>query len=337
VAIAMRQIRDRARRRTSESLAADAAGDAAADFAELTVLRLQLEGQRREVAEAVRWLDDEDRQLLSLWWLEVAGELSRRELASAAGISRQHAAVKVQRMKARVEVARGIVRALDSSCPRLGEVTARWDGRTDSVWRKRLARHIRDCARCSGRREEVVPAERLLVGIALVPVPAGFILGVALGGKTVAAASAASAASAVPVGWSAKILGALGKPAAAVTAGATLAAGGVYVVTHEPDGPRPQVVRPTTPTSAPPASITRPASPSAASPSAAASSKPPRTVRNTPAPQPYGTVVDAVDRAPDPDTPPAALPHRPESGLTSTGGPRAVLNHRGDSVTLKGR
>lgn len=325
VAIAMRQIRDRARRRTSESLADGAARDAA-DFAELTVLRLQLEGQRREVAEAVRWLDDEDRELLSLWWLEVAGELSRRELASAVGISRQHAAVKVQRMKARLEVARGIVRALDSSCPRLREVTARWDGRTDSVWRKRLARHIRDCAHCSGRREEVVPAERLLVGIALVPVPVGFTLGSALGGKTVIAASAA------PVGWSAKVLAALGKPAVAVTAGATLAAGGVYVASHEPDGPRPQVVMPTTPTGAPPTSTTRSASPTVAPPP-----KTPRTAGNTPAPRLYGTVVDAVDSAPAPDARPADLPRRPEPGLTSTGGPRAVMNHRGDSVTLNGR
>ena len=86
VAIAMRQIRDRARAAEStDRLADESAGDAA-DFAELTVLRLQLEGQRREVAEAVRWLDDEDRQLLSLWWLEVAGELTRRELA----VGRRH-------------------------------------------------------------------------------------------------------------------------------------------------------------------------------------------------------------------------------------------------------
>ncbi|WP_128380979.1 RNA polymerase sigma factor [Streptomyces cavernae] len=332
VVIAMRQIRDRARRRTSESLADDAARDAA-DFADLTVLRLQLEGQRREVAEAVRWLDDEDRQLLSLWWLEVAGELSRRELAAAAGISRQHAAVKVQRMKARLEAARGIVRALDASCPRLREVTARWDGRTDSVWRKRLARHVRDCARCSGRSEEVVPAERLLVGIALVPVPVGFTLAFALGGKTAAAATGAAGA-AVPVGWSAKVLGVLGKPAVAVTAGATIAAGGVYVVSHEPDGPRPQVVMPTTPTTAPPTSATPSTSPTAAP---SPPSNTPRTVRNTPARVLYGTVVDAVDRAPDPGARPAALPRRPETGVISSGGPRAVMNHRGENVTLKGR
>jgi RNA polymerase sigma factor (sigma-70 family) len=315
VAIAMRQIRDRARRRTSETLD-DGAGEQAADFAELTVLRLHLEGQRREVAEAVRWLDDEDRQLLSLWWLEVAGELTRRDLAAAVGISRQHAAVRVQRMKQRLETARGIVRALDSSCPDLSEVIARWNGRSDSVWRKRLARHIRGCASCSGAREAVVPAERLLVGIALVPVPVGFTLSLALGGKTAVAATGA--------GWSAKVIGALTKPAVAVTAGATIAAGGAYVVTQAPDRPPPRA---------------------AIAPTAASTARPPsRTASAVVTPPPskaavvsYGTVVDAVDRAPDPTAQPAAPPHRPESGLTSSGGPKAVMQHRGDSVTLKGQ
>ncbi|MEU0168108.1 sigma-70 family RNA polymerase sigma factor [Streptomyces iakyrus] len=321
VAIAMRQIRDRARRRTPDRLEEAPASD----FADLTVLRLQLEGQRREVAEAVRWLDDEDRQLLSLWWLEVAGELTRRELAAAVGITRQHAAVRVQRMKERLETSRGIVRALDGACPGLRELTGRWDGRPDSVWRKRLARHIRGCGYCGGTRETVVPAERLLVGIALVPLPVGFTLSLAFGGKTaVAAASAATSA-----GWSAKLLGALTKPAVAVTAGATIVAGGAYVVTQPPDAPPPRA---------------------AIAPTAAATSEPPRSsAPSAPAPtpkpspsatkkaDPYGTVVDAVDRAPDPDTRPAALPRRPESGITSTGGPKAVMQHRGDRVTLTGR
>jgi RNA polymerase sigma factor (sigma-70 family) len=324
VAIAMRQIQDRARRRTAQRLDESVPWEGAADFAELTVLKLQLEGQRREVAEAVRWLDDEDRQLLSLWWLEVAGELTRRELAAAVGISRQHAAVRVQRMKERLEVSRGIVRALDGACPDLRELTARWNGHPDSVWRKRLARHIRDCGYCGDASDSVVPAERLLVGIALVPVPVGFTLSLAFGGKTAVAATSA--------GWSAKVLTALTKPAVAVTAGATLAAGGAFVVVQTPDDPPPRAAV------VPTASAT-PGTPSAA-PSASASASP------SPSPSPsvtekktalYGSVVDAVDSAPDPDRQPADLPHRPESGITSTGGPKAVMQHRGDSVTLRGQ
>ncbi|MFI9175280.1 RNA polymerase sigma factor [Streptomyces lincolnensis] len=323
VAIAMRQIRDRARRRTPAPLA-DPEPSQAADFAELTVLRLQLEGQRREVTEAVRWLDDEDRQLLSLWWLEVAGELTRRELAAAVGISRQHAAVRVQRMKERLETSRGIVRALDGACPDLRELSGRWNGRPDSVWRKRLARHIRGCGYCGDPRETVVPAERLLVGIALVPIPVGFTLSLALGGKTAAAATAVGTS----VGWSAKVLSALTKPAVAMTAGATIVAGGAYVVTQPPDAPPPRAATPTatTPAPAPPPDPVPTPTPSA-SPSATPTKKADL----------YGTVVDAVDQAPDPDAGPAALPHRPETGITSTGGAHAVMNHRGDSVTLTGR
>ncbi|MFF6786254.1 sigma-70 family RNA polymerase sigma factor [Streptomyces sp. NPDC012510] len=332
VAIAMRQIRDRARRRTADPLE-DSDAHGAADFAELTVLRLQLEGQRREVAEAVRWLDDEDRQLLSLWWLEVAGELTRRELAAAVGISRQHAAVRVQRMKARLETARGIVRALDSSCAELGRVTARWRGQPDSVWRKRIARHIRGCVRCDVREgpgEVVVPAERLLVGLALVPVPVGFTLSLAFGGKTAVAATAATAS----VGWSAKVLGVLAKPAVAVTASATIVAGGAYVVTQTPGERAPQAAPTTLSTARPPAApVPGPRAPRTApspspSPSASSAKKEDEDL--------YGSVVDAVDEAPAPDTPPGALPRRPESGLTSSGGARTVMNHRGDSVTFTG-
>ncbi|MFF4660139.1 RNA polymerase sigma factor [Streptomyces sp. NPDC001381] len=329
VAIAMRQVRDRARRRTDRHLDESAARDGASDFAELTVLKLQLEGQRREVAEAVRWLDDEDRHLLSLWWLEVAGELTRRELAAAVGISRQHAAVRVQRVKERLEVSRGIVRALDGACPGLRDLTARWNGRPDSVWRKRLARHIRGCGYCGDTRETVVPAERLLAGIALVPVPVGFTLSLGLGGKTAVAATS--------VGWTAKVLGVLTKPAVVMTAGATLAAGGAYVAVRTPDDPPPRAA--TVPTA-----VSTSAGPSH-SPGPSPSGSPSASSSPSPSPSPsasaktsrYGSVVDAVDRAPDPDTPPAALPHRPGSGVTSTGGAHATLNHRGDGVTLSGR
>ncbi|MGW6906316.1 RNA polymerase sigma factor [Streptomyces sp. NPDC054940] len=324
VAIAMRQIRDRARRRQPAPLDESAAREAT-DFAELTVLRLQLEGQRREVAEAVRWLDDEDRQLLSLWWLEVAGELTRRELAAAAGISRQHAAVRVQRVKERLETARGIVRALDGACPGLRDLTGRWNGRPDSVWRKRLARHIRGCGYCGDTHEAVVPAERLLVGIALVPIPVGFTLSLAFGGKTAVAATA----TATSVGWSAKVMAAITQPAVAVTAGATFVAGGAYVVTQTPDAPPPRASAPTA------ASTARP--PSSPTPSVSPSATPSPSPSQTRKVELYGTVVDAVDQAPDPNTEPAALPRRPESGITSTGGAHAVMNHRGDSVTLTGQ
>ncbi|WP_441247922.1 sigma-70 family RNA polymerase sigma factor [Kitasatospora sp. McL0602] len=179
VAIAMNQIRQR---HQAQQLRYDQGGplhegteaaDPGADFVGLTIIRLGLAGQRREVAEATRWLDEDDRELLSLWWLEAAGELGRAELAAAMELSPQHAAVRVQRMKTQLETARVVVRALATTplCPQLDELTAAWDGQPSALWRKRLARHARDCAHCSRHWNGLVPAEGLLAGLALLPLP----------------------------------------------------------------------------------------------------------------------------------------------------------------------
>ncbi|MFI1718636.1 sigma-70 family RNA polymerase sigma factor [Streptomyces litmocidini] len=178
VAIAMNGIRRRwhERRRAPEpglDRATDLA-DPAGDFTELTILRLGLSGQRRDVARATRWLDEDDAELLALWWLEAAGELTRAELAEGLGVTPQHAAVRVQRMKERLETGRAVVRALDAlpPCPELTETLTAWDGRPSPLWRKRIARHLRTCAACTSRvagRSGLAPVEGLLVGIGLVP------------------------------------------------------------------------------------------------------------------------------------------------------------------------
>jgi len=49
---------------------------------DVTILRLGLSGQRRETAQAARWLDADDQELLALWWLEACGELDRSEITA---------------------------------------------------------------------------------------------------------------------------------------------------------------------------------------------------------------------------------------------------------------
>ncbi|MEU8677673.1 sigma-70 family RNA polymerase sigma factor [Streptomyces sp. NPDC048560] len=177
VAITMNEIRGHWRERRPEHIPAGGLEDAhdvvdpAADFVGLTIIRLGLSGQRREVAEATRWLDEDDRALLSLWWLETAGQLSRSEVALALELSPEHTAVRVQRMKSQLETARLVVRALAAAprCTLLESLVAGWDGLPSALWRKRLARHARECTVCSGHRVGLVPAEGLLVGLALVP------------------------------------------------------------------------------------------------------------------------------------------------------------------------
>ncbi|MFJ9928895.1 sigma-70 family RNA polymerase sigma factor [Streptomyces misionensis] len=173
VAIAMNQVRAHWQDRQSAPAAVEEAEDLAdpgADFVDLTVVRLQLSGQRQETAHATRWLEPDDRGLLSLWWLECAGELTRAEVAAALELTPQHTAVRVQRMKAQLEAARVVVRALDARprCEELRVVLAAWDGKPSALWRKRIARHARGCPRCSGLWSGLMPAEGLLAGLALV-------------------------------------------------------------------------------------------------------------------------------------------------------------------------
>lgn len=176
VAIAMNRIRAHWQDRMVAPGALEEAGEVAdpgADFVDLTMVRLQLSGQRQETARATRWLEPDDRSLLSLWWLECAGELTRTEVAEALELSPQSTAVRVQRMKAQLETARVVVRALDAqpACQELRRALTTWHGRPSALWRKRIARHARDCLRCAGMWSDLMPAEGLLAGLALVPVP----------------------------------------------------------------------------------------------------------------------------------------------------------------------
>jgi len=177
VAIAMNEIRGHWRDRQSAAIPVEPLAhgrdriDPAADFVDVTILRLGLSGQRRQVAEATRWVDEDDRALLSLWWLEAAGELTRAEVAAAMSLSAEHTAVRVQRMKAQLDTARVVVGALAAQprCVLLDDMLTGWDGAPSPLWRKRIARHARGCTVCSGFGSGLVPAEGLLVGLALVP------------------------------------------------------------------------------------------------------------------------------------------------------------------------
>ncbi|MBS2552248.1 sigma-70 family RNA polymerase sigma factor [Catenulispora sp. NL8] len=178
VAVAMNQVRDHVRAYSGRPRPLDEApelADPGADFADLTLTELGLTGQRREVAMATAWLDDDDRELLSLWWLVEAGHLTRGDLVDAIGLEPHHVTVRIARMKAQLETSRAVVRALCAVpiCLELSELAMQWHGRPEPLWRKRFARHTRQCPFCAGMATDFVPAERLLVRLPLVPVPFG--------------------------------------------------------------------------------------------------------------------------------------------------------------------
>ncbi|WP_427919410.1 sigma-70 family RNA polymerase sigma factor [Streptomyces sp. cg40] len=215
VAITIRQVRDREQARATDRDRrahledAEAITDPALDFAGLTILRLGLTEQRREVAEATRWLDPDDQELLSLWWLEETGELERADLAGALGLSDRHASVRVQRMKKQMEVSRVVVRALVAAprCAELDETASTWDGAPSALWRKRFARHIRGCGVCRGLDEGLLPMDRLLSGLPLLAVPAHFDVSRLLDAAPTAAPSGRSGGHRRPGSRSARIGG----------------------------------------------------------------------------------------------------------------------------------
>ncbi|MEQ4305269.1 sigma-70 family RNA polymerase sigma factor [Plantactinospora sp. B6F1] len=267
VAIALRQVSTHTQR---WQVAADRAvaldevvgePDAGAEVEDLTLLRLGLSEQRRQLVRAGRWLDPDDRALLSLWWLETAGQLSRTDLAASLGVGVAHAGVRVQRMRNQLELSRTLVAALDArpGCVRLAPVLAGWDGRPSPLWRKRITRHVRSCPVCLRHGEGLVAPERLLVGLALLPVPAALVAaligkGAAAGGAlgTVSAVAASGAgglggSGAVGAGVKAGLLGQLGQLigahpiVTAVAAGTVVAGATVTTATWPTPEPPPPV------------------------------------------------------------------------------------------------
>ncbi|MFI8082954.1 sigma-70 family RNA polymerase sigma factor [Kitasatospora sp. NPDC086009] len=304
--------------------------DPRADFTDLTILRLGLSGQRREVAEATRWLDPDDRELLALWWLEACGELSRAELAEALDLTPQHTAVRVQRMKKQLEAGRVVVRALTAypRCAELVELTAGWDGTPDSVWRKRIARHIRGCAGCDGLGRDLFPAEGLLAGLALVPIPLDSPTGLQLQAAAAAAGSTPPPGSAGGPGGGATGSGGASGPGGAqgrfgpirrrtAVAGGTAAVLAVATLALVWPHPRPEhaAPEPTTPSAAPdtlPDSLPVPAIPVQSVP------EPPVTETPAAPPAPTSTPTEppvAVTAPPSPVTARPATPPSPERQL----------------------
>ncbi|GAA5187086.1 hypothetical protein GCM10023322_34620 [Rugosimonospora acidiphila] len=259
------------------------------DFAEATIVRLGLSGQRRALVEATRLLDRDSQRVIALWWQELAGSLTRAEVAAALALRAPHAAVRIHRARAQLDLARAVLVAwrADPRCPGLvaaarGRPGGRDrgglpgldgpdgpDGRYDPRWLRRLGRHVRDCELCGQWGRDLAPVERLLPGIALLPVPHALagrlsaLVGAGHGAGPALAAPAAGAARRLLRHLSAK------HAAVGATALAAAAAVLVYAVFYQPGpDPAPAIAAPppvTVPAAAGPTSAT--ASPASASPS----------------------------------------------------------------------
>ncbi|MEV5951817.1 sigma-70 family RNA polymerase sigma factor [Streptomyces sp. NPDC051993] len=265
---------------------------------DMTLLRLHVSDERRQVVEAGRWLDPDQRVLLSLWLQEGAGLLSRDDIAAATGLTVADVGVRLQRMREQLELTQTIVAALaaDPRCPRLDETVVGWDGLRTSVWRKRIARHTRGCPVCAATTSTRVPADLLLLSLAPLTVPAGLIAALAAKGllSSTAASAAGLAAAHATVGTATaatataggslhgsligKLYAVTAHPVLALATGAVLITGTVtYAAWPEPAHRVPGVVAaPTVGNPTPvPSRATPSTGPSSASPSAAAGTVPP--------------------------------------------------------------
>ncbi|MFD3534845.1 sigma-70 family RNA polymerase sigma factor [Streptomyces sp. NPDC058664] len=298
VSITLRQINTHLHRkhafaeRTTNIDEAHQIPDAGAEPVDAAILRLHVSDERRRVGEASRWLDPDHRVLLSLWWQECAGLLSRDDIAAATGLTVAHVGVRLQRMREQLELCRTIVAALeaDPRCPQLDEAVVGWDGLRASVWRKRIARHTRGCPVCMATTTERVPAELLPLSLTTLAVPVGLISALAakglLSGTAASAAGLATAPVAVGTATGGGMLHSalIGKlhavtahPLVSLAAGAVLIAGTATYATWPEPAPRvPGVIAaPTVGTPTPiPSRTTTPDKPSPVRPSAVAGTVP---------------------------------------------------------------
>ena len=133
--------------------------------------------QREEATAAVRWLVADDREVLSMWWLEASGELGREEVIAACGLSPAQAGNRIRQIEARFEDARTAIRTLGATppCMPLAALLQHWDRRPSDRQRRQIARHATDCPNCSARAGDLIPADRLLRGTPLLTPPPALV------------------------------------------------------------------------------------------------------------------------------------------------------------------
>ncbi|MEU1757106.1 sigma-70 family RNA polymerase sigma factor [Micromonospora matsumotoense] len=152
----LRQLRERSRSAPLTEAAepvADTADPAAAVNAD----------QIRDLVHlAVAALNPGDREVVHL---AIRHDLSSVDIGAALGVPANHAHARLSRARSQLERALGallVARGGARDCPALADLLGDWQGRLTPTLRKRVARHIDDCARCGLlRREQCNPAALL--------------------------------------------------------------------------------------------------------------------------------------------------------------------------------
>ncbi len=111
------------------------------------------------VRAAIDGLNAGERDVIEL---SLIHELDGDELAEALGVSRNHAHAQLSRARSQLERSLGaliVARTGRQACPVLEAMLTGWDGQMTVLMRKRISRHIEQCAVCGERkRRELTPA-----------------------------------------------------------------------------------------------------------------------------------------------------------------------------------
>jgi RNA polymerase sigma factor (sigma-70 family) len=109
--------------------------------------------------DATAGLNPGEREVIEL---QLRQGLEAGEVATVLGVSRNHAHTLLSRARGQLEACLGVLlvgRAGRDECGELGAMLAGWDGRLNVLLRKRVHRHIEQCATCTARRAfELRPA-----------------------------------------------------------------------------------------------------------------------------------------------------------------------------------
>jgi RNA polymerase sigma factor (sigma-70 family) len=119
---------------------------------------------RALLEDAAGGLNPAEREVIEL---QLRQGLEPAEVAAVLGVSRNHAHSLLSRARDQLEICLGVLlvgRAGREECSELNSMLSGWDGRLTALLRKRVHRHIKQCATCSTRRAfELRPA--MLLGL----------------------------------------------------------------------------------------------------------------------------------------------------------------------------
>ncbi|WP_416905331.1 sigma-70 family RNA polymerase sigma factor [Micromonospora echinospora] len=152
----LRQIRDRSRAAPLDE-AAEPVADTADPGTDVNIAQV-----RDLVHTAAAALNPGDREVVHL---AIRHDLSSADIGAALGVPANHAHARLSRARTQLERALGallVARSGARDCPALAETIDGWQGTLTPTLRKRVARHIDNCASCGLlRREQLNPAALL--------------------------------------------------------------------------------------------------------------------------------------------------------------------------------